>query len=60
MPLYVVRPSKAYPLTPYDLALHLYKNNPIRRLATELFGVAAAKAASGPNGRDRFIQNTLI
>jgi len=59
LPLQVVRPTKTYPLTPYDLAEHLYRNNPVRRLATELFGVAAPKAASGPNGRDRFIQSSL-
>jgi peptidoglycan hydrolase-like protein with peptidoglycan-binding domain len=59
MPLHVVRPAKTYPLTPYDLAEHLYRNNPVRRLAKEIFGVAAPKAASGANGRDRFIQSAL-
>ena len=59
MPLQVVRPTRTYPLTPYDLATHLYKNNPIRRLAKEAFGIAAPKGASGANGRDRFIQDTL-
>jgi chitosanase len=59
MPLHVVRPTRTYPLTPYDLAAHLYRNNPIRRLTREIFGVAAPKSASGPNGRDRFIQDAL-
>lgn len=59
MPLHVVRPAKTYPLTPYDLATHLYKNNPIRRLTKDIFGVAAPKSASGANGRDRFIQDAL-
>jgi peptidoglycan hydrolase-like protein with peptidoglycan-binding domain len=59
MPLHVVRSTRTYPLTPYDLAAHLYKNDPIRRLTKDIFGVAAPKSASGPNGRDRFIQDAL-
>lgn len=59
LPLDVVRPAKAYPLTPFDFGDHLFPGNPFRRLSPDKFGVAAPKAASGPNGRDRFIQTSL-
>ncbi|MBU6320733.1 MAG: peptidoglycan-binding protein [Alphaproteobacteria bacterium] len=59
LPLDVVRPAKAYPLTPFDFGAHLFPGNPFRRLDPQKFGLAAPKSASGPNGRDRFIQEAL-
>jgi chitosanase len=59
LPLDVVRPARAYPLTPFDFGAHLFPGNPFRRLDPQKFGLAAPKSASGPNGRDRFIQEAL-
>ncbi len=58
LPLYVVRPKKAYPLTAWDLGAHLF-SDAIKRVGAIGFGIAKAGEASAANGRDRFVQSCL-
>jgi peptidoglycan hydrolase-like protein with peptidoglycan-binding domain len=62
LPIRLQRPRSAtYPLTPWDLGDHLYPGDvSLRRGGSAGFGVAKAGDASGPNGRDRFVQTCLI
>jgi chitosanase len=58
LPLNVVRPRKAYPLTAWDLGAHLFSDT-IKRVGAVGFGIAKAGEASAANGRDRFVQTCL-
>jgi chitosanase len=58
LPLNVVRPKKAFPLTAWDLGAHLFSDT-IKRVGAVGFGVAKPGEASAANGRDRFVQNCL-
>lgn len=62
LPVRVQRPGGAsYPLTPWDLSDHLFEPvDLLRRGGSAGFGVAKQGDASGPNGRDRFVQTGLV
>jgi peptidoglycan hydrolase-like protein with peptidoglycan-binding domain len=62
LPLRVLRPGGvSYPLTPWDLGEHLFEADQLlRRGGAACFGTAKQGDASGPNGRDRFVQSNLI
>ena len=58
LPLNVVRPKRAFPLTAWDLGAHLFSDT-IKRMGAPGFGTAKAGEASAANGRDRFVQTCL-
>jgi peptidoglycan hydrolase-like protein with peptidoglycan-binding domain len=62
LPLRVLRPGGvSYPLTPWDLGEHLFEAEQVlRRGGAASFGIAKQGDASGPNGRDRFVQSCLL
>ena len=59
LPIRVMRgPNVYYPLTAYDLGVHLFAST-VRRLGREGFGVARIGDTTLSNARDKFVQASL-